>query len=35
VAEFHFYTLNRAELVLAICRHLEIRAQPREAPKAA
>jgi methylenetetrahydrofolate reductase (NADPH) len=35
VEEFHFYTLNRAELVLAICRHLGIRAQPGEAPKAA
>jgi len=35
VQEFHFYTLNRAELVLAICRHLGIRAQPTEAPKAA
>jgi len=35
VDEFHFYTLNRAELVLAICRHLGIRAQPSEAPKAA
>ncbi len=35
VQEFHFYTLNRAELVLAICRHLGVRAQPSEAPKAA
>lgn len=35
VSEFHFYTLNRAELVLAICRHLGIRAQQSEAPKAA
>jgi len=35
VEEFHFYTLNRAELVLAICRHLGIRAETALAPKAA
>ena len=35
VNEFHFYTLNRAELVIAICRHLGIRADASQAHKAA
>ena len=32
VSEFHFYTLNRAELTEAICRALGICPQPVEAP---
>ena len=29
VRQFHFYTLNRADLTLAICRHLGLRPQTR------
>jgi methylenetetrahydrofolate reductase (NADPH) len=29
-ADFHFYTLNRADLVYAICRVLGLREQPAE-----
>jgi methylenetetrahydrofolate reductase (NADPH) len=32
VGHFHFYTLNRAELTLAICQLLGVRAQPVPAP---
>ncbi len=35
VDEFHFYTLNRANLTYAIARILGLRAAPREAPAAA
>jgi methylenetetrahydrofolate reductase (NADPH) len=31
VRDFHFYTLNRAELTIATCRMLGVRAQPTEA----
>jgi methylenetetrahydrofolate reductase (NADPH) len=31
VNEFHFYTLNRAELTYAICHALGMRPQVREA----
>jgi methylenetetrahydrofolate reductase (NADPH) len=34
VHEFHFYTLNRADLIVAICHLLGVRA-PRKAPEAA
>ena len=34
VREFHFYTLNRAELTYAICHALGLRPQPRVAPAA-
>ena len=34
VREFHFYTLNRAELTYAICHALGLRPQPRAAPAA-
>ena len=34
VREFHFYTLNRAELTYAICHALGLRPAPREAPAA-
>jgi len=33
-ADFHFYTLNRAELTYAICRVLGVR-EPQGAPKEA
>ena len=29
VTEFHFYTMNRADLVFAICHILGVRAQPK------
>jgi methylenetetrahydrofolate reductase (NADPH) len=32
VGEFHFYTLNRADLTYAICHALGVRAQPLEPP---
>ena len=35
VREFHFYTLNRAELTYAICHALGVRAAPVEAGKSA
>lgn len=35
VRDFHFYTLNRAELALAICHMLGLRSKDREAKKAA
>jgi methylenetetrahydrofolate reductase (NADPH) len=31
ISEFHFYTLNRAELTFAICYALGIRPQPATA----
>jgi methylenetetrahydrofolate reductase (NADPH) len=34
VREFHFYTLNRAELTYAICHALGLRPQPAAAPRA-
>jgi methylenetetrahydrofolate reductase (NADPH) len=34
VREFHFYTLNRAELTYAICYALGLRPQPAAAPRA-
>jgi methylenetetrahydrofolate reductase (NADPH) len=34
-SDFHFYTLNRAELVYAICRVLGVREPPAETPKEA
>jgi methylenetetrahydrofolate reductase (NADPH) len=33
VSEFHFYTMNRADLVYAICHLLGLRAQPLPEPK--
>jgi methylenetetrahydrofolate reductase (NADPH) len=35
VTEFHFYTMNRADLVFAICHLLGLRAQPRPEPELA
>ncbi len=35
VSEFHFYTMNRADLVYAICHLLGLRAQPAAARAAA
>jgi methylenetetrahydrofolate reductase (NADPH) len=35
VRDFHFYTLNRAELALAICHMLGLRPKDREAKQAA
>ena len=35
VRDFHFYTLNRAELSFAICHLLGIRAQPTTINEAA
>jgi len=35
VSEFHFYTMNRADLVYAICHLLGLRAQPRPEKAAA
>lgn len=32
VSDFHFYTMNRADLVFAICHLLGLRAQPEAAP---
>jgi methylenetetrahydrofolate reductase (NADPH) len=34
VNDFHFYTLNRAELTYAICHILGLRPQPVELPRA-
>jgi methylenetetrahydrofolate reductase (NADPH) len=34
VCEFHFYTLNRAELTYAICHALGVRPQPQATPSA-
>jgi methylenetetrahydrofolate reductase (NADPH) len=34
VCEFHFYTLNRAELTYAICHALGLRPKPQAAPAA-
>ena len=31
-SDFHFYTLNRADLVYAICRVLGVREAPRQTP---
>jgi methylenetetrahydrofolate reductase (NADPH) len=33
--QFHFYTLNRAELAVAICRRLGIKPRPATTPVAA
>jgi methylenetetrahydrofolate reductase (NADPH) len=33
--DFHFYTLNRADLVYAICRVLGVRETPKPEPKEA
>ena len=35
VTEFHFYTMNRADLVFAICHLLGLRAQPEKERAAA
>jgi methylenetetrahydrofolate reductase (NADPH) len=35
VSEFHFYTMNRADLVYAICHLLGLRGQPQQAPEQA
>jgi methylenetetrahydrofolate reductase (NADPH) len=35
VTEFHFYTMNKADLVFAICHLLGLRAQPRPEPELA
>lgn len=35
VTEFHFYTMNRADLVYAICHLLGLRAQPKSHPELA
>ena len=35
IADFHFYTLNRSELTLAICRILGVFPQPGQSPRAA
>ncbi len=35
VSDFHFYTMNRADLVYAICHLLGLRAQPRPKPERA
>jgi len=35
VSEFHFYTMNRADLVYAICHLLGLRAQPQPVPERA
>ena len=35
VTEFHFYTMNRADLVYAICHLLGLRAQPKAEPERA
>jgi methylenetetrahydrofolate reductase (NADPH) len=34
-SDFHFYTLNRADLVYAICRVLGVRETPKEPPQEA
>jgi methylenetetrahydrofolate reductase (NADPH) len=34
VHEFHFYTLNRADLTIAICHMLGVRAKKPPAPAA-
>jgi methylenetetrahydrofolate reductase (NADPH) len=33
--DFHFYTLNRADLTYAICRILGVRENPPQQPEAA
>ena len=33
VSDFHFYTMNRADLVYAICHLLGLRPQPRVEPE--
>ena len=35
VSDFHFYTMNRADLVYAVCHLLGLRAQPRTQPERA
>jgi methylenetetrahydrofolate reductase (NADPH) len=35
VTDFHFYTMNRADLVYAICHLLGLRGQPQQAPEQA
>jgi methylenetetrahydrofolate reductase (NADPH) len=35
VKEFHFYTMNRADLVFAICHLLGLRAGPKAEPERA
>jgi methylenetetrahydrofolate reductase (NADPH) len=35
VSDFHFYTMNQADLVYAICRQLGMRAVEERASKAA
>ena len=33
VSDFHFYTMNRADLVYAVCHLLGLRPQPRVEPE--